>query len=216
MGIDLPVTLRLLSHELRTPVGVIQGYLKMLGDGRIEEQMRPKVIAQIQRAVARVAVIGQQASDLSQWVADSTGRTCHEVSVRQLLDQIAAKAAGAVRLLPATAPEVASATILTPDVGALVDAGTSLVEGISRIHGVDAAVWAEPAEGRPGVDVSVAAAAAGGIHFLRAERREINVGEKGLGFSLLIAAAVACAHGGRLWEQPGQPVLGMTLPWTQK
>jgi hypothetical protein len=141
------------------------------------------------------------------------------VTIGQLVDEICAKAPGAVRLLPMAVPEDAAATVLTPDLAALVEAGTALVEAVERSFGTDAALSVEPTDDRSAVDLSVSAMTAGaGTHRTdaRGTRRPIDVGEKGLGLSLLIASAVVGAHGGQLWEYAGEPVLGMTLPWSQQ
>jgi len=220
MSISLPATLRLLSHELRTPVGVIQGYLKMLMDGRVEEHMRPKVIAQIQRAAARVAVIGQQASDLSHWVANSHTET-HEVSVRQLVDAMSAKAPASLRLTQRISADCEDRAILTLDPAALVEAGSALIEAVGRSYANDAVVVVDRAGDISGFDLWVTATSSGKEGPLSEperhhERKPIAFDESGLGLALLVAAAVADAHGGRVWRHTGHLSFGLTLPWSQQ
>jgi hypothetical protein len=182
--------------------------------------MRPKVIAQIQRAAARVAVIGQQASDLSHWVADAHTET-HEVSVQQLVDGVSSKAPASLRLTTRIAPGCADRTILTLDPAALVEAGAALVEAVGRSYSSDAVIAVDGVADGSGFDLWATALEAGkdgatATPTQQHARTSIAFDESGLGLSLLIAAAVADAHRGHVWRQSGPIGFGMTLPWSHK
>jgi signal transduction histidine kinase len=208
MSIDVPVTLRLLSHELRTPVGVIQGYLKMLVDGRVDDQTRPKVIAQLQQAASRVAVLSQQASDLSHWVSGAAARNHQDVAVVRLVEEIAQRVPGTVQLSRAVAPECAAMILPASDLPALVEAGLALVTAMTRTRAAVALV-VRPAR-ESGVDIAVTTPDARLDPSLT--MRPIDLDESGVGLSLLLAAAMVESHRGRLWQIVNPPAWGMTLP----
>jgi signal transduction histidine kinase len=213
MVLDLPATLRLVSHELRSPLGVIQGYLRMLGDGRIEDSMRPRVIAQMQRAAARLASIGQQASELSHWISDAP-RGHQDISIGELLEEIGSRSSQTIRVSGLATPEYAGLSVRTPDLAALAVAGAALVEVVARKSGAMVALAAAPAAEPGDIDIWVAPAT---LTVDRAlirrpqERRAVDLEEGGMGLSLLIAAAVVDAHGGQLWQSTSQLVFGMTV-----
>ncbi|MCC7009527.1 MAG: hypothetical protein IT184_11995 [Acidobacteria bacterium] len=213
MVLDLPATLRLMSHELRSPLGVIQGYLRMLGDGRIEDNMRPRVVAQMQRAAARLAAIGQQASELSHWMSDAP-RGNQDVSIGELLEEIGARSSQTVRIAGLATPEYAGLSVRTSDLAALAVAGAALVEVVVRKSGAMVALAAAPAADASDLDLWVAPAALPvdrSVMRRAQDRRPADLEEGGLGLSLLIAAAVVDAHGGQLWQSTSQPVHGMTI-----
>jgi K+-sensing histidine kinase KdpD len=207
MGIDVPVTLRLLSHELRTPVGVIQGYLKMLVDGRVDDQTRPRVIAQLQQAAGRVAVLSQQASDLSHWVSGAAARNHQDVPVIRLVEEIAQRVPAAVQLSRTVAPECGAMILPAADLPALVEAGLALVAAMTRTRSSVALVArAGPAAS---VDILVTTPDA---KLDASPTRPIDLDESGVGLSLLLASAMVESHRGRLWQIVNPPAWGMTLP----
>ena len=207
MVIDVPVTLRLLSHELRTPVGVIQGYMKMLVDGRIDDDARPRVMAQIQQAAGRVAALSQQASDLSHWVSGSAVRDHQDVAVSDLVDDIVRRVPAGIAASVEAEPQAASAVLRAADRAALSDAGAALVAALTRTRS-SVKVCAR----KSGGDVELLIAAGDVKPDGSAPPRPLDLSESGVGLSLVVAAAVVEAHGGRIWQRVDPPVLGMTLP----
>jgi K+-sensing histidine kinase KdpD len=208
MGIDVPTTLRLLSHELRTPVGVIQGYLKMLVDGRVDDQTRPRIIAQLQQAAGRVAVLSQQASDLSHWVSGAAARNHQDVPAGRVADEIIGRVPASIQVTRRVAPACEAMILPASDLPALVEAGLALVSTMTRNRAAVALVVRPAADGR--VDFAVTTPDAEPDTF--ASARPIDLDESGVGLSLLLAAAMIESHRGRLWHLDNPPVWGMTLP----
>jgi signal transduction histidine kinase len=211
MRIDVPVTLRLLSHELRTPVGVIQGYLKMLVDGRVDDQTRPKVIAQLQQAAGRVAVLSQQASDLSHWVSGAAARNHQDVTVAQLVEEISQRVPATVQLARDMPPDVGATILPASDLPALVEAGLALVTAMTRTRATVTLRARSAADGEVDLLVTVPDAKIEAS----AVTRPIDLDESGVGLSLLLACAMVESHRGRLWQMANPPAWGMTLPGSE-
>lgn len=208
MGIDASSTLRLLAHELRTPVGVIQGYLKMLVDGRVDDQMRPRVMSQLQQAASRVAQLTQQASDLAHWVSGANARDHQNVPVERLIAGILQRAPQNLQVTTAVAPACEAMICPASDLPALVESGLALVTAMTRNRSAIALVVRPGEQGS--VDIAVTTPDA---HFdTFADARPVDLGEGGVGLSLLIASAMVAAHDGRLWQIVNPPAWGMTLP----
>lgn len=210
---DGPAALRLLAHEVRSPLGVLQGYLRMMEDGRVDDQTRPRVIGQMRRAAARLAVISQQASDLARWMTEAPP-VRRDVSVEEVLDGIAARTSDAVRLRTSVAVP-AGCAVRTPDLAALTGAGAALVELIARRTSAIVVLGAQGAATPACLDIVVAAAdQTGTVADAEAAdmRAPVDLQEGGAGLSLFVVLAVVQAHGGTLWQSPGRRAIGMTLP----
>ena len=65
MGVELSKALNILAHELRGPLGVIQGYLRLLRQRRVQDEDDTRMLTAIQDATGRLAAIGRQATDLA-------------------------------------------------------------------------------------------------------------------------------------------------------
>src|SRR5262245_59098900 len=66
MPVEIGNVLHVLAHELRTPAGIAQGYLRMLMDDRLTDPAdRRKAIEQAQKAVARISEITNEGSQLA-------------------------------------------------------------------------------------------------------------------------------------------------------
>ena len=65
MGVELSKALNILAHELRGPLGVIQGYLRLLRQRRIESEDETRMLTGMQDASGRIAALGRQAVELA-------------------------------------------------------------------------------------------------------------------------------------------------------
>src|SRR5207244_12026845 len=87
MEIDVAAALSLLSHELRAPTAVIQGYARMLIDPRCDDQAKPRMLAQIQEAAGRIAVLSREAVELSRWLESTPNATADTIALRVLIER---------------------------------------------------------------------------------------------------------------------------------
>ena len=55
MGVELSKALNILAHELRGPLGVIQGYLRLLRQRRTESEDETRMLTVMQDASGRIA-----------------------------------------------------------------------------------------------------------------------------------------------------------------
>jgi hypothetical protein len=65
MGVELSKALNILAHELRGPLGVIQGYLRLLRQRRTESEDETRMLTVMQDASGRIAALGRQAVELA-------------------------------------------------------------------------------------------------------------------------------------------------------
>ncbi len=84
--------LHVLIHDVRTPLGVAQGYLRLLHEGRLTTpEAAARAITQVQQALDRVATLCDDAAALADRIAAPAGRRlvvpCHRfvASVRDRL-----------------------------------------------------------------------------------------------------------------------------------
>jgi signal transduction histidine kinase len=65
MGVELSKALNILAHEVRGPLGVIQGYLRLLRQRRVQDEDDTRMLTAMQDATGRLAALGRQAVDLA-------------------------------------------------------------------------------------------------------------------------------------------------------
>jgi len=68
MSIDTASILRVLAHELRSPAGVAQGYLKMILDGRLRPDEQRHGMEHARDALTRIAALSREASNIASWL----------------------------------------------------------------------------------------------------------------------------------------------------
>jgi signal transduction histidine kinase len=196
----LPGLLSLLSHELRAPLGVMRGYLRLLDqqDAPFSAQQRQAIAAAL-RASDRAAELLAQASTLAQLGRGEAVFNFEEVAVEPLL----AAAVDAVELPtdPAVGLQLAaipSATV-TADEALLRSAMVSLLGAAVRAQPRDTTlvVRARIEEGSDGEEIIVSAAPTTAQAL---EEAELNLSRGGLGLDLPIARHLIAAHRGRVRE----------------
>jgi len=201
--------LRVMSHELRTPVGVMQGCLRMLAEGPPDDALRDRLFGQLQRATTRIAAIGRQTSDLSQWLGPRGDARPMAISAQTLLlDVVRLATDNGLSVTPIEEPP-GTASIPSVDPAALAHAGLALVEAASRRSGAAILTGVRPAD--EGIDLW-AGPTADALDGPENSRLAIDFEEGGLGLALFVGAAVVAAHHGSLWRSEDGSILGMRLP----
>jgi hypothetical protein len=200
MPVEIHDILHVLAHELRTPVGIAQGYVRLLLDDRLpHEADRRRALEQTQKALGRLGELSSETTALASWYDEGRG-ACTHAGARTLLERVAA----ATYESPVTvdAGNVSDAmTVRTSDPDMLASAMVSIVRATAReLRGQPCAVTARLDGGRfemlTGVAEQLTALRAGptapGAGPIALERG-------GLGLALVQAAIVLDAHGAERW-----------------
>jgi two-component system, OmpR family, sensor histidine kinase BaeS len=131
MRVELGKALSILAHEVRGPVGVLQGYLRMLRDGVADPAIVARMLQAMQDATSRLTVIARDASALSAWCEGRRADGSEVVPLRTLLEQVAAHGSGptppVVRLGDQDGAQVRSSPA-----GMLVVALAAVLQAVSR------------------------------------------------------------------------------------
>ena len=93
MPVDISNVLHVLAHELRTPTGIAQGYVRMLLEDRLTDPAdRQRALEQTQKALARVSELSHESTRLAAWFEDERGPDAHGSTCATLLERVAADA----------------------------------------------------------------------------------------------------------------------------
>jgi hypothetical protein len=68
MRVELPKLLSVLSHELRSPLGVVQGYIRLLQRQKADNDQEQVMLKAMLAATGRMTAITRQASELGAWL----------------------------------------------------------------------------------------------------------------------------------------------------
>jgi light-regulated signal transduction histidine kinase (bacteriophytochrome) len=220
MRVEFPKVLRVLSHELRGPLGVMQGYVRLLKTKHADDAAETRMLTAILDATGRITAIARQASDLAMWQdGPAVDRDEETVSARHLVERAFADAAG--RVAVDLGEETARFEIETPNAAALAAAIGSVVEAVQR--DVPDTPFAVRVRTGPRADrLLLAAGAAPSVAALSEDWRERAVGDGGpelafdrggQGLALVLAGTVLEAHGAEVRSVAGSPgVMLLTLP----
>ncbi len=212
---EVPVTtewhtaFRVLAHELRSTVGVIAGYTRILESGRLDETGRVDVLRQIDRATDRLAQFGHHAADLARWLEPRMAITGDMVDLAAILDD-ARTASAETALLPAGAgDQVGHLSVRTPDRRALSGALATIVHACIREGAPDAAMGLLARSGPDSDWCDILIGPNAQLLHLEDirpvdEPPAFDLNQGGLGLRLLLSAAILGAHGGRLWACAGR------------
>jgi signal transduction histidine kinase len=190
---DLDAVTRLLSltsHELRSPLGVIRGYLKLLEQqpGTLSEQQRQAVAASL-RASERMTELLAEVSALAHLQRGDTAVSRRPTAVtdiaRPLLDG-------------ASSPDLPIAGTIDADMALLAPALLSLRAAVSGARPQDGHVavrfHAERRDSSACLVIDIGGETAGAVE------QPLNVLRGGLGLRLPLAKLAIELHGGRLAE----------------
>jgi len=212
---DTAATLRVLAHELRMPTSVIQGYVRMLREGLLDEQDRDKALTQIQQATGRLSELARDASSVAQWLTAPPNGGAADAPMATILER--AIATSTVTPPPTLAiPPQLSFTIATPNVQALVTAFGRLLEAIARDAPVDDTLAVQARSAGGACDVLIAPGSAAAALSMSTPdgpgTEPVTLIRGGLGLTFLLAVAVFEAHGATLWTHAGSRGIIVRLP----
>jgi hypothetical protein len=199
------------------PTSVIQGYVRMLREGLLDQQDREKALTQIQQATGKLSDLARDASSVAQWLTTPPNGGQADVPVAALVERALTTASLPHPPTVAVAPDLASGIIETPNVQALTSALARLLEAIARedphetlaihirpasSHGCDVVV--ESSQSSNGLTNSIPGGPGA---------EPVTLVRGGLGLTFLLAAAVFEAHGATLWTQTGSRGMIVRLPF---
>jgi signal transduction histidine kinase len=214
MPVDINDILHVLAHELRTPVGIAHGYVRLLLEERLHQETdRRRALEQMQKALGRLSELSHESTALAAWY-EQDHTAAHAVDARSLLEQIA----GANYEWPVTV-DVTSLTedcaVKTSDEASLARALIGMVRATAReLRGTTCDVTARRVNGRfellTGPEELLSALGSGP---LAPEAGPVALERGGLGLALVHAAIVLDAHGAERWTMNGsRQTVGLRLP----
>jgi signal transduction histidine kinase len=200
--LDVAAPWPLLEHELRGTVGAITGLVRLLADGRVPAEDRVRVMNSLQNAVERAATLTREVGQIARWTREPGGAP-HPVRLGLLLEQ--ALASGGPVPLAAGSPDDLCIRVL--DSEALKRAFVALIHAARRASQDDLSWRVRAADQYAEVMLGPA------LGNWPAERQPFDVTSRGgLGLSVLLAATVVDAHGGRMFQDRSGAVIGVVLP----
>jgi signal transduction histidine kinase len=217
MPVDIGNVLHVLAHELRTPAGIAQGYLRMLMDDRLTDPAdRRKAIEQAQKAIARVSELATEGSQLASWVDQPPESPRTRIDARALLDRVVANASDGVTLAARVDVAPAAEDVATIDAEALTSALVAVTKATAReLRNKPCTIAARVAAAAViemwiGLEDQFVALDAGPA---APDARPLALERGGVGLSLVYAAAVLEKHGATAWMINGsRTIVGIRLP----
>ena len=207
-----PQAMSLAVHELRTPVTVVAGYLRMVlreQAGPLTEKQR-KMLEEADRSCARIGTLVAEMSDLGKLESQQVGLASTELNLAALAAEVASNmhegedrnvrldVRGADRPLMVAGDRTRLGAALSALMHAALrersDPGVVVVECATVTEG--SRDWAVVAIGDEAITRSLVDAA-------RTTPPPFDEWRGGLGLSLPIGKRVIEAHGGALWSLPG-------------
>lgn len=221
VGANLPRVLSLSVHELRTPVTVVAGYLRMLlrGHGGPLTDTQRKMIEEADRSCGRIAALVAEMSELGKLEAGELGlpRATFDLA------EVAAEAAAGMDDLDRgvrVEPRASGRLTVTGDRARTLTAVRALVHAAVRER-VEPGVIVAACTGddtRGVVAIGDHARVAGAAGVPGTASADFDEWRGGMGLSLPVARRVIEAAGGSLWtvgDGDGR-VTGLTLPLSRQ
>jgi light-regulated signal transduction histidine kinase (bacteriophytochrome) len=199
MPVPLPRVCAVLAHELRSPLSVIQGYIRLLQRQRDADHPDTAMLEAMLQSTARLTAIARQASDLGLWLTALETTPLPTVSLGDVVDALTERAQNTASVRIA-ASDVATAPRLNAESRPLADAVIALAESMAR----------ETGEAEIEVSISASTADAATRFVLRprtyagppvsppsraAAERAVTFDRGGAGLGLVLASYVLDAHG---------------------
>ncbi|MEO8480925.1 MAG: histidine kinase dimerization/phospho-acceptor domain-containing protein [Acidobacteriota bacterium] len=195
MSTDLSDVLSVLAHELRSPLSVLQGYIRLLQRKRDAADPESAMLTAMLTATSRLATLGRQSSDLAVWARrDEPGTT---TDVAAFTHAIASHAPAGATLAPVP-DDMTHRAFHVADVQALAQSIGALAELAMRETRQSAAAIAVRPDDDGALRVVIAVTPdaatleAGGT--LPATTEPVPFNRGGLGLSLCLASYVLATH----------------------
>ncbi|MEA2170535.1 MAG: hypothetical protein QOF76_3835 [Solirubrobacteraceae bacterium] len=207
------------SHELRTPVFSLGGFLELLADEELDEETRQEFVEQVRGQVERLRKLTTELLDLSRLGSGAVKLQYEVTDVGQLAREVTAE------FTPALAGHGSSVDVALPDPAVEVECDPERVAQVLRILMDNALVHTEP-----GTSISVSAARVNGSVCLAVTDRGQGIKRKvmphifepfftsddtqGAGLGLAIAHELAERMDGDLQAEsrPGHTTFTLRLP----
>jgi signal transduction histidine kinase len=203
--------LNLLIHDLRAPLSVAQGYLRLLQQNRLEaEADRQRALTQSMEAIGRISRLCEEAAAfVAEPVAVDGPRT--SLSLSTLVEHVNEACAARCSPLTFTAMPTSSASVRGTQLDRVVQSVAVILCAARRSTAIDSvrvSVHVEEKEARflLGCDDDRAA--------LMSERPEVfDPWRGGHGIALPLACRIVAEAGGRVWTcANGRGAVGIALP----
>jgi signal transduction histidine kinase len=203
MRVELSKALSITAHEMRGPLGVLQGYLRMLKDGVVDGPTMGRMLQAMQDATGRLTHLARDASAIAAWQEGRQADDCERVPVDALLDRVAANVAGKPRTRWTVDPSVAQARVRSQPAGALAIALGAVLQAAHRE--APSAPFRLHADGTGDGLVITMEPETG--HFETApEPLPFDFAAGGSGLALVLASHVLDAHGTQVTRRSGASV----------
>ena len=187
------------AHELRGPLGVARGYLRLLAQQGGGDARATRAVEQAGQATDRMAVLVEEISAYARLASGEIRMLPKPVPLADVLGPAAERAA-----VPADAPvrvrvEIPSDLTISVDGARLTDACAAMVAALARAQVGETVivVTAEAAASRGRVTVRITVAS--GLD-APCEERALRVGRSGAGLSLAMAELTVRLHQGTTHE----------------
>jgi signal transduction histidine kinase len=185
------------SHELRGPLGVARGYLRMLSQAGALDARATKMVADAQRATDQMSALIDQVSEFARWVRGEHALTRLSTGLCEAVAAAAAPtpAGSNVRV------ELTGSSDVTADVDAaqLTRAISALVAATARSLVKGGTVVIDVRAGNPGC--AVLRIGPQPLLDAAAEERPPALERAGAGLSIALADLIVRRHGGTLLER---------------
>ena len=214
MAVDINDILHVLAHELRTPVGIAHGYVRLLLEERLEaEADRRRALEQMQKALGRLSDLSHESTALAAWYEQDHSQP-QAVTARMLIERVA-EASYEWPVTVDGSDVAAGACVLTSDDSSLSRALIGIVRATAReLRGTTCDVTAGVVNGcfemLTGPEELLDALAAGPT---APDAGPVVLERGGLGLTLVHAAIVLDAHHAERWTINGsRQTVGIRLP----
>jgi hypothetical protein len=218
MAVEINEILHVLAHELRTPVGIAHGYVRLLLDDRLpQETERRRALEQMQKALGRLSDLSHETTSLASWYEHDQQQT-QQVEARKLAQYVA----DADYDWPVTV-EVSDVddgvVVRSTDVAALERALVGIIRATAReLRGTTCDVIARTTSARfemlAGPEELIDALGEGP---LAPNAGPVALERGGLGLVLVHAAIVLDAHNAERWTMNGsRQTVGLRLPLQER